>query len=245
MIDLIIAASLIASPSRATEPAISTATDSAQPDTEGFRWAKAYIEMLQTVQQSTHRTNPNDPPAPDLNVERRKMFDQITAGKEAMIDLRQAKRLILPFKKSKRKTIADAADTNCLLLDAVLVQYSDLNKIALSVYEGNMPKDYADRMTDIAAKVNFDWEQYVQLSAMSSYGMLKIPENKPSYEPNFHKDTMDFTESQRDDLLRRMEGAFGADVKDSTSTNGRSSVDLAPTLFYRALAQSDLKFAKP
>lgn len=231
MTGLLLLSILIACPATASESAKAPTAQQRGKDSPGLQWVNAYIDMLALVRQSGHSTDPTPVESQDINSAKRSLLEQIVAGKKAILDLNEAKLLVSPFKKNKRQQISMAADINCTLLDAQINMYSKATKIALSVYNGKVPTDYADQISDLRAKTDSIWNHFLKIAAMSSAGAFLTPKDNSE-----HYDTLDFSEEQRDKLLRRMEDYFGQAVKDSSNINGRSSVELAPAFFYRGLA---------
>lgn len=115
-----------------------------------------------------------------------------------------------------------------------------MNKISLSTYDGKWPKDFADKVSDIRARTDFLWNQYMKIAAISASGAFRTPKNNSG-----RYDTLDFSKDQRDKLLQEMEDRFGTDVKD-TNAKGKSCVELAPAFFYqgllRGLGAKEIKF---
>src|SRR4051812_5451130 len=99
-----------------------------------------------------------------------------------------------------------------------------------------MPANYTDRISEIRARTDSTWVHFLQVAAMSSSGAFKSPK-----DPKANYTILDFSEKERDDLLKRMEEIFGEDVKNSTSANGRSSVAMAPAFFYAGLVQGKIE----
>ena len=205
-------------------------------ETEGYRWAKACLSMLEVLYIAEARSE--KVPKNDFGAF---IFDD----KRFAIDLKEAEATIRPFLKSKHHaTIAGNAQLMTATLENMLKTVAEGDKLAPGAWQGDAK--ILDKWMDNQAHLRKLWSTLVKTISLSTGGMLQMPREK-----NGPFTTYDFTEEQRDELLRGLQNRWGDEVRILAASNWKvfrepDKDPLAATagaaVLYRFLSNPDLKF---
>ena len=192
--------------------------ENAARETEGYRYADAYIDVLAHLYNAETYTDSAESKASEESPEHfeKQWVDYLTiemsALKNSNHEIEDALAIISPFNKSGRKDIRDGNWIIATCLGGILKNQNKQIQAIISLLNGkpgNVHRgDIIDSATSIRSSEHYFLNQFAQSAGLAAYGMCKPPRTLKD-----HYERYDFTAAQRAHLKETLESYFGEGVK--------------------------------
>lgn len=207
----------------------------AEAETDGYRFARANIEMLEFVMASHDRYS-KLATAADSDAIREHLYAQ----KRSDLDLSAAITIMQPFVKNKNISISRSTQLTVKVLQYIRALQKQTAKELLDLTDNKAfnRAQSEDKFAELRARTDDAWVDLLKTVGVSGYGMLEEPK-----EPAKNFTTFSFTEKQRLSLLSDLEKRWGPEVKDSVKGN-RFAGDVAAALLYKFFSNTEFETLK-
>ena len=186
--------------------------------TVAYKYVSALVDSLGYAKEASARSDRSAQAFDTAIRNAQKYSDQLSAFGELMYetklaggDYNCAASLIEGFLKSEDEAIKTSAEAAHLVYTTVAELEGEMLRLMQEDFDAKehfTPVQLLDRMTDIGVKRSQAWRVLPIASAAAAHALVLLPE-----KPDERLSRLRITQSERNDLLKRIEQVFGPSVK--------------------------------